>query len=96
MNTVMDDNKMLTLASNERIPLTPTMRLLLEINHMVHCSPATVSRGGVVFVNAEDVGWKPCVDSWLDWLEVGGGGHVFQVLSNYYSGIYAILCFEEK
>lgn len=53
MNTVMDDNKMLTLASNERIPLTPSMRLLLEINHMVHCSPATVSRGGVIFVNAE-------------------------------------------
>ena len=35
MNTVMDDNKMLTLASNERIPLTSSMRLLLEINHMV-------------------------------------------------------------
>ena len=59
MNTVMDDNKMLTLASNERIPLTASMRLLLEINHMNHCSPATVSRGGVIYVNAEDVGWKP-------------------------------------
>ena len=59
MNTVMDDNKMLTLASNERIPLTPSMRLLLEINHMIHCSPATVSRGGVIYMNAEDVGWKP-------------------------------------
>ena len=59
MNTVMDDNKMLTLASNERIPLTPSMRLLLEINHMRFCSPATVSRGGVIYVNAEDVGWKP-------------------------------------
>lgn len=47
----MDDNKMLTLASNERIPLTASMRLLLEINHMNHCSPATVSRGGVIFVN---------------------------------------------
>jgi hypothetical protein len=70
MNTVMDDNKMLTLASNERIPLTPSMRLLLEINHMVHCSPATVSRGGVIFVNAEDVGWKPVVDSWIEKLEV--------------------------
>eukprot|EP00201_Polytomella_parva_P017476 CAMPEP_0175071536 /NCGR_PEP_ID=MMETSP0052_2-20121109/19298_1 /TAXON_ID=51329 ORGANISM="Polytomella parva, Strain SAG 63-3" /NCGR_SAMPLE_ID=MMETSP0052_2 /ASSEMBLY_ACC=CAM_ASM_000194 /LENGTH=4543 /DNA_ID=CAMNT_0016338719 /DNA_START=12 /DNA_END=13643 /DNA_ORIENTATION=- len=69
MNTVMDDNKMLTLASNERIPLTASMRLLLEINHMVHCSPATVSRGGVIYVNAEDVGWKPVVDSWIERLE---------------------------
>ncbi|GAX84980.1 hypothetical protein CEUSTIGMA_g12401.t1, partial [Chlamydomonas eustigma] len=78
MNTVMDDNKMLTLASNERIPLTASMRLLLEINHMIHCSPATVSRGGVIYVNAEDVGWKPVVDSWIEKLEVrhvsGPGG----------------------
>ena len=74
MNTVMDDNKMLTLASNERIPLTPSMRLLLEINHMNHCSPATVSRGGVIFVNADDVGWKPVVDSWIEKLEVREGG----------------------
>lgn len=61
---------MLTLASNERIPLTSTMRLLLEINHMNHCSPATVSRGGVIFVNAEDVGWRPAVESWMASLEV--------------------------
>ncbi|CAG9462750.1 unnamed protein product [Pedinophyceae sp. YPF-701] len=69
MNTVMDDNKMLTLASNERIPLKDSMRLLLEINHMVHCSPATVSRGGVIFVNQDDVGWKPAKDSWIEGLE---------------------------
>jgi dynein heavy chain len=65
MNTVMDDNKMLTLASNERIPLTSSMRLLLEINHMIHCTPATVSRGGVIYLNAEDVGWQPAVESWI-------------------------------
>lgn len=92
MNTVMDDNKMLTLASNERIPLTSSMRLLLEINHMNHCSPATVSRGGVIYINgtqkiqnstilgtyiiilqlvclcgaADDVGWRPFLESWLE------------------------------
>ena len=56
MNTVMDDNRVLTLASNERIPLAPPMRLLLEIESMAHCSPATVSRGGVVFVNGDEGG----------------------------------------
>ena len=69
MNTVMDDNKMLTLASNERIPLTGTMRLLLEINHMLHCSPATVSRGGVIYLNQDDIGWQPMVESWIQGLE---------------------------
>jgi dynein heavy chain len=31
MNSVMNDNKILTLASNERIPLKPHMRLIFEI-----------------------------------------------------------------
>lgn len=53
MNTVMDDNKVLTLASNERVPLTSSMRLLLEIDHMNFASPATVSRGGVIYLNGE-------------------------------------------
>jgi len=69
MNTVMDDNKMLTLASGERITLSDSMRLLLEINHMVHCSPATVSRGGVIYVNQDDIGWVPAKDSWIESLE---------------------------
>lgn len=65
MNTVMDDNKTLTLASNERIPLTPPMRLLLEIENMSQASPATVSRGGVIFLNGNDIGWQPYVKSWI-------------------------------
>jgi len=30
MNSVMDDNKLLTLASNERIPLKPHMRMIFK------------------------------------------------------------------
>ena len=59
LNTVMDDNKVLTLASNERIPLTPTMRLLFEISHLRTATPATVSRAGILFINPADVGWNP-------------------------------------
>lgn len=59
LNTVMDDNKILTLASNERIPLTPTMRLLFEISHLKTATPATVSRAGILYINASDLGWLP-------------------------------------
>lgn len=41
----MDDNKVLTLASNERIALTTEMRLLFEVGHLKSATPATVSRG---------------------------------------------------
>lgn len=38
--------EVLTLASNERIPLNPTMRLVFEISHLCTATPATVSRAG--------------------------------------------------
>ncbi|CAK8694647.1 unnamed protein product [Clavelina lepadiformis] len=70
LNTVMDDNKVLTLASNERIPLTPSMRMLFEISHLKAATPATVSRAGILFVNPADLGWNPPVSSWIDQREV--------------------------
>ena len=57
MNTVMDDNKVLTLISNDRIPLSNSMRLIFEISNLKHATPATVSRAGVLFVNDTDIGW---------------------------------------
>uniref|UniRef100_A0A8D0NCH4 Dynein axonemal heavy chain 9 n=1 Tax=Sus scrofa TaxID=9823 RepID=A0A8D0NCH4_PIG len=70
LNTVMDDNKVLTLASNERIPLNPTMRLLFEISHLRTATPATVSRAGILYINPADLGWSPPVSSWIDGREV--------------------------
>jgi len=65
LNTVLDDNKVLTLVSQERIPLTPSMRLIIEVSHLRNATPATVSRGGVLFVNESDIGWRPYIDTWL-------------------------------
>ena len=57
LNTVMDDNKMLTLANNERIKLGDHSRLVFEVDSLAYVSPATVSRVGIVALNAYDVGW---------------------------------------
>ncbi|XP_063612420.1 dynein beta chain, ciliary-like, partial [Penaeus indicus] len=70
LNTLMDDNKILTLASNERISLTPQMRLLFEISHLRTATPATVSRAGIIYLNQGDLGWNPYVTSWIDSREV--------------------------
>ena len=65
MNSVMDDNKVLTLVSNERIPLSDAMHLVFETDSLVNASPATVSRAGILYINEEDIGWRPVVESWV-------------------------------
>jgi dynein heavy chain, axonemal len=42
------------------------MRLMLEISHLKNATPATVSRGGVLYINDSDVGWRPYFESWLN------------------------------
>ncbi|XP_061675536.1 dynein axonemal heavy chain 11 isoform X2 [Syngnathoides biaculeatus] len=66
LNTVMDDNKVLTLASNERVPLTSSMRLVFEISHLRAATPATVSRAGILYINQQDMGWNLYVTGWID------------------------------
>lgn len=41
------------------------MRLIIETGSLKNASPATVSRGGVLFVNESDIGWKPMYDTWV-------------------------------
>ncbi len=43
--------QVLTLVSNERIPLAAAMRMIFEIHSLKNATPATVSRAGILFVN---------------------------------------------
>ena len=71
MNSVMDMNKMLTLASNERIPLKPHMKMLFEIRDLRFASLATVTRAGVLYISADKgTQWRSLIASWIKSREV--------------------------
>jgi dynein heavy chain len=66
MNTVLGDNKMLTLANAERIPMSDTTKMTFEVENLNNASPATVSRAGIIYVSPEDLGWRPLIDTWCE------------------------------
>ncbi|XP_053327864.1 dynein axonemal heavy chain 10 [Spea bombifrons] len=65
MNSVMDDNKLLTLANGERIRLQPHCALLFEVGDLQYASPATVSRCGMVFVDPKNLKYRPYWQKWI-------------------------------
>ncbi|MGH0158836.1 UNVERIFIED_CONTAM: hypothetical protein FKN15_061612 [Acipenser sinensis] len=65
MNSVMDDNKLLTLANGERIRLQAHCALLFEVGDLQYASPATVSRCGMVFVDPKNLRFKPYWQKWV-------------------------------
>eukprot|EP00930_Biecheleria_cincta_P003159 TRINITY_DN104093_c0_g1_i1.p1 TRINITY_DN104093_c0_g1~~TRINITY_DN104093_c0_g1_i1.p1 ORF type:complete len:2548 (+),score=550.26 TRINITY_DN104093_c0_g1_i1:162-7646(+) len=64
MNSVMDDNKLLTLTNGERIRLEKHCAMLFEVFDLQYASPATVSRCGMLYVDDQNLGPGPFYDRW--------------------------------
>jgi len=50
LNSVLDDNRLLTMPSGERIQFGPNVNFLFESHDLSCASPATISRMGMIFL----------------------------------------------
>jgi dynein heavy chain len=85
MNSVMDDNKILTLANGDRIRLLKHCAMLFEVFDLQYASPATISRCGMVYVDPKNLGYAPYYERWVKLKTMKYGETIGENLRDLYS-----------
>ncbi|BGP05267.1 dynein heavy chain [Rhodotorula toruloides] len=66
LNSVLDDNKLLTLPNGERLNLPPNVRIMFEVESLKYATLATVSRCGMVWFSDDAVSPDMLCRNYLD------------------------------
>jgi dynein heavy chain 2 len=65
LNSVLDDNRLLTMPNGERIQFGPNVNFIFETHNLKFASPATVSRMGMIYLSDESIDIRLIVKRWL-------------------------------
>ncbi|SCO85337.1 probable dynein heavy chain, cytosolic [Fusarium oxysporum] len=68
LNSVLDDNKLLTLPNGERLNLPSNVRIMFEVETLKYATLATVSRCGMVWFSEDTVSPNMMVENYLSTL----------------------------
>lgn len=91
LNSVLDDNRLLTLANGDRIPMAPNVKLVFEVHNIDNASPATVSRCGMIFMSSTVLPWRPIFQAWANKQTKNIGTSIFNLLEKHFDEIFKLL-----
>ncbi|KAL1605495.1 dynein heavy chain [Nothophoma quercina] len=66
LNSVLDDNKLLTLPNGERLNLPSNVRIMFEVETLKYATLATVSRCGMVWFSDDTVNVDMMIDNYIE------------------------------
>ncbi|KAK9719430.1 dynein heavy chain [Basidiobolus ranarum] len=69
LNSVLDDNRLLTLPNGERLGLPPNVRIMFEVETLKYATLATVSRCGMVWFSEDVVTLSMLFTNYLETLK---------------------------
>ena len=65
LNSVLDKNRILTLANGDRVLMADQNRILFEVDALFNASPATISRTGIVCLAEHTLDWQALTTCWV-------------------------------
>ncbi|KAJ3022561.1 Cytoplasmic dynein 2 heavy chain 1 [Thoreauomyces humboldtii] len=91
LNSVLDDNRLLTMPNGERIQFGPNVNFIFESHNLKFASPATVSRMGMIYLSEETLDISALVRGWLKNLPEENRGVSEWIDAYFYKGVDWIL-----